>query len=46
VPQQQLVKELNQSRDPVMAATLIGRLACDLLFKDQRIREILLRNPS
>jgi hypothetical protein len=40
-----LVKELNLSPNPVMAATLIGRLACDLLLKDQRIGENLLRNP-
>jgi hypothetical protein len=41
-----LVKELILSPNPVMAATLIGRLACDLLLKDQRIGENLLRNPS
>jgi hypothetical protein len=42
---QQLVKELNLSPNPVMAATLISRLACEFLLKDQRIGENLLRNP-
>jgi predicted GNAT family N-acyltransferase len=39
---QELVKQLNLPRYPVIGATLIGRLARDLSFRGQRIGEILL----
>ena len=38
----ELVKQLNLPRYPVIGATLIGRLARDLAFRGQGIRDLLL----